>query len=99
MIEAVREYVYNHGPKLATEFIRVFRSEWRSEFEDVVEIIGWFTEYYSRSRYPFMLKGRVVSPEEFIDEETAREALDKAYRVLSIAGSYLREKGILQGDS
>ena len=95
MIEAKREYVYNHDPKLATEFMRVFESEWRSVFEDIVDIIGWFTEYYSRSRYPFMLKGKVVSPDEFIDEEVAREAIDKASRVLSIAESYLREKRVL----
>ena len=95
MLEAKREYVYNHGPGLASVFARVFQDEWRSEYEDVVDIVGWFTEYYARSRYPFLLRGRVVSPDEYIDREVAEEAIGKAVRVLRIAESYLREKGIL----
>ncbi len=99
MVEARREYVCNHGPRLASLFIRVFESEWRDEFEDVVDIIGWFTEYYTRSRYPFLLRGRVVSPEEFIDLGTAREAIEKAEKVVRIAKKYLVEKGVLREDS
>ena len=76
MIEAKREYVYNHGPRLASEFLKVFRDEWRDEYEGVVDALSWFTEYYTRSRYPFLFRGRVLSPEEFIDEGVAREALD-----------------------
>ncbi len=96
MIESKREYVYNHGPRLASIFARTFENEWRSGFEEVVDIIGWFSEYYTRSRYPFMLRGKVVSPSEYIDEELAREAIEKARKVLSIAEKYLREKGIIQ---
>ncbi len=95
MIEAKREFVYNHGPRLSSIFIRVFENEWRREYEEIVDILGWFTEYYSRSRYPFLLRGRVVSPSEYIDEEIANEALAKAEKVLNIAKEYLVEKGIL----
>ncbi len=95
LIESKREYVYNHGPKLTSVFIRVFESEWRDEFEEVVDILGWFSEYYTRSRYPFMLRGRVVSPSEYIDRELAEEAIKKAKRVLRIAEGYLREKRII----
>ena len=42
-----------------------------------------------------MLRGKVVSPSEYIDEELAREAIEKARKVLSIAEKYLREKGII----
>ena len=95
MIEARREYVYNHGPRLASIFARVFENEWSGEYDEVLDILGWFTEYYTRSRYPFLLRGRVVSPDEFIDEEVAREAIAKALRVIKIAESYLRKKGII----
>ncbi len=96
MIEAEKEFVSNHGPRLATLFIRIFESKWRPEFEEIVDTITWFTEYYTRSRYPFLLRGRVISPDEFIDEGTAREALEKALRVLDIARKYLQDKGIVR---
>ncbi len=95
MIESKREYVYNRGPRLASIFTRIFENKWREEFEEVVDIIGWFLEYYTRSRYPFMLRGKVVSPDEYIDEGIAKEALSKASRVLGIAEKYLRAKGII----
>jgi len=95
MFEARREYVYNHGPRLASIFARIFEGEWRDEYDEVVDILGWFSEYYTRSRYPFMLGGRIVSPDEFIDRGVAEEALSRAGRVLEIAGEYLRNKGIL----
>lgn len=95
MIEARREYVYNHGPRLASIFTRAFENEWSDEYDEVLDILGWFTEYYTRSRYPFLLRGRVVSPDEFIDEEVAREAIAKALRVVKIVESYLRKKGIV----
>ena len=99
MIEARREYVYNHGPRLASIFVRVFSDEWRPEYEDVVDTLGWFTEYYTRSRYPFLLRGRVVSPDEFIDEEVAKEAIERAARVLEVAERYLRERGVIREDN
>ncbi len=95
MMEAKRKYVYNHGPMLGTAFSDAFSDDWRDEFDTVLEVIGWFTEYYTRSRYPFLLKGEVISPEEFIDREIAEEALNKAEEVLKIAKEYLGRKGIL----
>ncbi|MET1159355.1 MAG: HEPN domain-containing protein [Thermoprotei archaeon] len=95
MIEAKREYVYNHGPRLASIFTRVFVDEWREEYEEIVDILGWFTEYYSRSRYPFLLRGRVITPSEYIDRDTAVEAISKAEKVYSIARKYLVDKRIL----
>jgi HEPN domain-containing protein len=96
MIEARREYVYNHGPRLASIFAKVFEDEWSEEYDEVVDILGWFSEYYARSRYPFVLRGKIVSPDEFIDRGVAEEALSKAMRVLEIAGKYLRDRGILE---
>ncbi|MDK2371798.1 MAG: HEPN domain-containing protein [Candidatus Korarchaeota archaeon] len=95
MIEAKKKYVYNHGPMLGTAFSEAFSDEWRDEFDRVLDIIGWFTEYYTRSRYPFLLRGEVVSPDEFIDREVAEEALKRAREVLDVARRYLAKKGII----
>ncbi|OYT38459.1 MAG: hypothetical protein B6U89_05930 [Desulfurococcales archaeon ex4484_58] len=95
MIEAKREYVYNHDPRLSSIFIRVFEREWRNEYDEIVDILGWFTEYYSRSRYPFLLRGHVVSPDEYIDREIANEAIIKAEKVVKIVQEYLVERKIL----
>ncbi len=95
MIEARRKYVYNHGPILGTVFSDAFSDDWREEFDVILDTMGWFTEYYTRSRYPFLLRGEIVSPDEFIDKEIADEALKKAKEVMDIARRYLQEKGIV----
>ncbi len=95
MIGAKKKYVYNHGPMLGTAFSEAFSDEWRNEFDRVLDIIGWFTGYYTRSRYSFLLRGEVVSPDEFIDREVAEEALKRAREVLGVARRYLAKKGII----
>ncbi len=96
MLEAKRKYVYNHGALIGTIFSDAFSDEWREDFDLVLDTVGWFTEYYTRSRYPFLLRGEVVSPGEFIDRELAEEAVSKAEEVLKVARRYLKERGILQ---
>ncbi len=96
MIEAEREYVMNHGPALASQFSRLFIEELGEDLDTVVESLGWFMEYYTRSRYPFIMRGEVISPERYIDEFTADEALKRCRRVVSIAEEYLRAKGLLR---
>ena len=95
MIEAKREYVYNHGSRLASIFIRVFGDEWIDDYDEIVNIIGWFSEYYTKARYPFMFKGKVVTPSEYINREIAEESIRKAEKVLKIAENYLRKKRII----
>lgn len=96
MIEAKREYVMNHGPALASQFSRLFMEELGEDLDTVVESLGWFMEYYTRSRYPFVLRGEVISPEGYIGESTANEALERCRRVVSISEEYLRAKGLLR---
>ena len=95
MIEARRRYVRNHGPMLGTVFVDAFSDEWVEEFDRVLDALGWFTEYYTRSRYPFLLRGEVVSPGEFIGREVAEEALKRAEEVMNIARRYLEGKGVI----
>ncbi len=89
MIEAKREYVMNHGPALASQFSRLFMEELGDDLDMVVESLGWFTEYHTRSRYPFILRGEVISPGGYIDEAIGDEALERCRRVVSIAEGYL----------
>ncbi len=95
MIEARREYVCNHGPRLASIFVRVFEKEWKDDYDYIVDSLMWLSEYYTRSRYPFLLRGRVISPDEFIDREIAEKALQIATKVINIAERYLKDKGII----
>jgi len=95
LIEAKREYPADRGPGLASALVRVYRDEWCQELEEVVDVLGWFTEYYTRSRYPFLLRGRVVSPDEFIDRGLAEEAITRAERVVRIVERILRGKGVV----
>ena len=95
MIEARREYVCNHGPRLASIFVRVFENEWKDDYDYIVDSLVWLSEYYTRSRYPFLFRGRVISPDELIDREVAEKALQIATKVISIAERYLKDKGII----
>ncbi len=95
LIEAKRGYVFNHGVILSNYFIRVYKDEWIDDFDFIVECIDWFTEYYTRTRYPFLLRSRVYSPEEFITRDIAEEALDKARKVLDIVRKVLQRKGLI----
>jgi len=96
MIEAKREYVLDHGPALASQFSRLFVEELGDDLDLVVESLGWFLEYYTRSRYPFLLRGEVISPGKYIERSTAEEALERCRRVVSVAEEYLRTKGLLR---
>ncbi len=95
LIEARREYVFNHGLILSNILIQVYRDEWSSDLDYIVECIEWVTEYYTRSRYPFLLRSRVYSPEEFITKDLAEEALNRAGRVLDIVRDILHRKSII----
>ncbi len=37
-----------------------------------------FSEFYIRARYPFILRGKVVTPSEYVSEEMAVDAVRKA---------------------
>lgn len=84
MLELKRKIVYNHGPELIATFIEVFGNEWVNEFNIIVEALEYLQEYYTRSRYPFLLRGEVISPSEFITKEIAEKAINE----------YLKRQGI-----
>ncbi len=66
MIDFRREYVCNHGPRLASIFVRIFEREWKDEYDYIVDSLVRLSEYYTRGMYPFLFRGKVISPDEFI---------------------------------
>ena len=60
-----------------------------------MEALGFLTEYYSRSRYPFLLRGEVLGPEDMVTKDTAERGLKLAERVVKVVGDYLRRRGIV----
>jgi len=96
MLEAKRRIVYNHGPELVGVFVEVFEREWREEFNRVVEALEYLSEYYTRSRYPFVLQGRVLRPEDIVSRDIAEKGVSLARGALEVARDYLRGRGIIE---
>lgn len=95
MLEAKKRVVYNHGPELVGIFVEVFEKEWLEDFRFIVEALEFLTEYYTRSRYPFVLRGEVLSPSDVVDRDTAERGIDLASRALEVVKGYLRGRGIV----
>jgi HEPN domain-containing protein len=95
MLEAKRRVVYNHGPELISIFVEVFEREWREEYELIVNALEYLTEYYTRSRYPFLIRGEVLGPSDIIDEDIADKAIKLAEQALGVVGNYLRRRNII----
>ncbi|MDJ0268990.1 MAG: hypothetical protein NXY59_00270 [Aigarchaeota archaeon] len=51
-------------------------------------------EYYTRSRYPFILNEDVVSPSEYVNAEKSSNAIEMAGKVVEAVLTYLRRNGI-----
>ncbi|MCD6368661.1 MAG: HEPN domain-containing protein [Thermoproteales archaeon] len=95
MLEARKKVVYNHGPELISLLIDVFREEWSSELDIVVEALEYLTEYYTRSRYPFLLRGEVISPSDIINADIAKKGLMLAEKALDVVDNVLKRKGVI----
>ncbi|MDK6028834.1 hypothetical protein QPL79_05605 [Ignisphaera sp. 4213-co] len=80
-----RRVIYNHGPELIGIFVEVFESEWVGEFDVVVNALEYLTEYYTRSRYPFLMLERFWGPEDVIDAEKA----------LEVVRNYLKRRAVI----
>ncbi len=95
MLEAKRRVVYNHGPELISMFVEVFENEWENEFENILGALEYLTEYYTRSRYPFLLRGEVIGPEDIVTKEIAEKGLSLAEKTVEVVGNYLRRRNII----
>ncbi|WP_440059489.1 HEPN domain-containing protein [Thermogladius sp. 4427co] len=95
MLESRKRVVYNHGPELIGIFVEVFEGEWVSDYNTIVEALEFLTEYYTRSRYPFVFKGNVLGPEDVIDMGVAAKGIELARKALGVVKDYLRRRGVI----
>lgn len=94
MLEVKRRVVYNHGPILIGIFAEVFESEWQQEFNHIMESLEYLTEYYTRARYPFLMRGEVLSPDEIITKDIAERGIALAEKAIGVVRNYLSRKGV-----
>jgi len=95
MLEVKRRVVYNHGPELIGVFVDVFEDEWRPELDRILEGLEYLTEYYTRARYPFLIRGEVLGPEDVVTEEIAAKGIALAERAVEVVRDYLKGRGII----
>jgi HEPN domain-containing protein len=95
LLEVKRRVVYNHGPELITVFYDVFKDELGEGFNVVIEALEYLTEYYTRARYPFLLKGEVLGPEDIVTKDIAEKGISLAEKVVEVVRNYLRRRGII----
>ena len=93
MLEVRKRVVYNHGPELIAVFSEVFSSEWRREYDIIVQALEFLQEYYSRARYPTLFRGEVYGPSDIVTEDIARKGVELAEKALEVAGDFLRRSG------
>ncbi|MEM1655671.1 MAG: HEPN domain-containing protein [Nitrososphaerota archaeon] len=97
MLEVRRRIVYNHGPELIGVFAEVFESEWRREFDHIMEALEYLMEYYTRARYPFLMRGEVLGPDDIVTRSVAERGIALAERALEVVRDYLARRGIIGG--
>ena len=95
MLEVRRKVVYNHGPELIGIFSETFSNEWRKEYDIIVEALEYLTEYYTRARYPFLLKGEVYGPSDIVSKEIAEKGVKLAKKALEVVRDFLRRNSVI----
>jgi len=95
MLEVRRKVVYNHGPELIGIFSEAFSNEWRREYDVIVEALEYLTEYYTRARYPFLLKGEVYGPSDIVSKEIAEKGVKLAKKALEVVRDFLRRNSVI----
>ncbi len=95
MLELRRRIVYNHGPELVGIFVEAFEGEWQQEFNHILESLEYLMEYYTRARYPFLMRGDVLSPDDIVTKEIAEKGVLLAEKSLEVVRDYLARRGVI----
>jgi len=95
MLEFKKKVVYNHGPELISIFSDTFSSEWREEYNTIVEALEYLTEYYTRARYPFLFRGEVYGPSDIITKDIAEKGIELAKKTIKVVKDFLRRNNII----
>jgi HEPN domain-containing protein len=95
MLEVKKRIVYNHGPELVTIFSEVFENEWNDDFLKIVDALEYLSEYYTRARYPMLLKGEVLGPADIVSKDIASKGIEKAKEAIEVIKNFLRRNSII----
>lgn len=74
----------------------LFEDEWTAEFNVIVEALEYLTEYYTRARYPFLLRGEVFSPSEIVTKDVAEKGVELAMETVKVTRNYLVGRSIIR---
>ena len=83
--------VFTKEHEISTQFAFLAKKEKIDESisRTILTALEFFTLDWSRTRYPFIFKGDVTSPEEYYGKEKAEQALEIAEVILRLAKGYL----------
>jgi HEPN domain-containing protein len=83
--------IFTKEHEISTQFAFLAKKEKFDEncSRKILTALEFFTLDWSRTRYPFIFKGEVTSPEEYYVEEKAEQALEIAEEILNLVKGYL----------
>lgn len=80
---------------LVTIFSEVFENEWNDDFLKIVDALEYLSEYYTRARYPMLLKGDVLEPADIVSKNIASKGIEKAKEAMEVIKNFLRRNSII----
>jgi HEPN domain-containing protein len=83
--------IFTKEHEINTQFAALAKQEKFDEnfSRTILTALEFFTLDWSRTRYPFIFKGTVTSPEEYYSEDKAGNALEIAAKILRLVKGYL----------
>lgn len=95
MLEIKKKVVYNHGPELISIFSEVFEKEWKNEFSIILDALEYLSEYYTRARYPMLLKGNIYGPADIVSKDIAINGVEHAKKALKVIEDFLKRNNVI----
>jgi len=83
--------IFTKEHEINTQFAALSKQEKFDEnfSRTILTALEFFKLDWSRTRYPFIFKGTVTSPEEYYSEDKAGQALEIAAEILRLVKGYL----------
>jgi len=84
--------IFTKEHEISNEFAILAKKERFDEnfSRKILTALEFFKLDWSRTRYPFIFKGKVTTPEEYYGEEKAQKALRTAEEILKLLKAYLK---------
>jgi len=100
-LESIKSILELHGiftkeHEISNEFAILAKKERFDEnfSRKILTALEFFKLDWSRTRYPFIFKGKVTTPEEYYGEEKAQKALRTAEEILKLLKAYLKHSDV-----